>query len=247
MADKIDKVLNYFLRIPVLMFDIPVFSFSRKISEYERQGIVDTLKEGDILLTADKLFPLWRFVVGLMGSPCYSHAAIYEGEKNIIEATTFHPSGCGVVRTPVNDFLSGRKNICVIRPSYRLQHKKNTMFIWLEGQLGKPYDYDFNCDNNQAMYCAKLVGKAMQVAGFSIDTRRFLHYRLYLPDFLMKIEEMNIVYRKCEKKSRQLLYCLPLILFIPTCLTNLTIASFLGALIFLLIIAAGWLQHLKLM
>ena len=247
MADKINKVLKIFLRIPVLMFDIPVFSFSRKISEYERQDIVDTLADGDILLTADKLFPLWRFVVGLLGSPRYSHAAIYEGKKNIIEATTFHPSGFGVVRTPVNDFLSGRKDICVMRPSYRSQYQKSTMFIWLEEQLGKPYDYDFSCDNNHAMYCAKLVGKAMQMAGFSTDTRRFLHYSLYLPDFFIRTEEMKVVYRKCETKSRQLVYCLPLILFIPTFLTNITMAPVFGAIIFLLIIAAGWLQHLKLM
>ena len=235
------KLIGY----SAIIFDIPVCSFSRKISAGERQAVMDVMEAGDIVLTSDKLFPLWQLAVGIMGSPHYSHAAIYEGENRVIEATTFHPSGEGVARTEVDNFLSGRKNICVIRPQYQSQCSKNVMFDWLYLQLGKPYDYGFSYDGEQAMYCAKLVGKAMQAAGLPIGTKHFLQSALYLPDFFMQTTEMKVVYSKCEKKRRRLLYCLPFIPIIPALLTSSATIWVLAATIFLLLIVTGWLQHLK--
>ena len=180
-----------------------------------------------------------------MGSPKYSHAAIYEGDNQVIEATTFHPSGDGVARTALHDFLSGRKNIGILRPHYPTQRRKNAMLTWLRGQLGKPYDFSFSYQNDRAMYCAKLVGKAMQAAGIQIDTKCFTKSKLYLPDCFMQTKEMKVVYRKSEIKRRQLLYSLPFLPAIPAFFTNSLLALILWSSVLLLMIAVGWLQHLK--
>jgi len=226
--------------LPALIFDIPWCSFARKISDSERQAITDTLSAGDILLTSDKLFPLWQYAVGVFGSPRYSHAAIYEGENHVIEATTFHPSGDGVARTAIHDFLSGRKNVCVIRPAYQSEYNKNAMFAWLMRQMGKPYDYAFNCDDDCAMYCAKLVAKAMRASGFtSVGAKRFLHRELYLPDTFIRSADMNVVYRKPEKLLTKLMHRLPQLIALSLWLAGITPLWF----VCLVLVAAGWGQY----
>lgn len=233
------------VHLPVLFLDIPFCSFSQKISGSERQAITDILEAGDVLLTADRLFPLWQFAVGMSGSRRYSHVAMYEGDNLIIEATTFHPSGCGVAHTTVYDFLSGYKDICVLRPAYPSEYGKEAMFAWLSQQVGKPYDYDFNCNSEQAIYCAKLAGKAICVAGLSMETKRFLGRDVYLPDTFMYTSGMKTVYCRRTTGGRRFACYLPLMTAVSAFMANsfISVALYFG--ILLLLIAAGWLQHLK--
>ena len=213
--------LSKIMRLPVLIFDLPLCSFARKIPNNERRKIMDSLQTGDILLTADKLFPVWQVAVGFLGSPRYSHIAIYEREQQVVEATTFHSSGFGVAHTVVDEFLSGRKNICVLRPAYYSEDVKNEMFFWLRQQMGKSYDYSFNSHNDSVMYCAELVGKAMKVAGFRVGTKRFLHRNLYVPDAFIRTEGLNnIIYHKSETTAEKLLNYLSLMLGLSVWLLN---------------------------
>jgi hypothetical protein len=48
----------------------------------------------------------------------YSHAAIYQGNGQVIEATTFHPSGSGVAHTDLHTFAHDYKDLCIVRPAY---------------------------------------------------------------------------------------------------------------------------------
>ena len=193
------------LRLPALIFDIPMCSFARRISENERQKILNQLEAGDILLTSDKLFPAWELFATLLGSPNYSHAAIYEGKNNVIEATTFHPSGKGVACTAARLFLSGRKTVCVIRPPYRSNDDKNAALFWIRQQIGKPFDFRFNRNDESAMYCSKLVAKAMNIAGFTINIRRNFRREGYTPDAFLQISGANIIYRKNETITEKII------------------------------------------
>jgi len=239
--------LSMLPKLPTIIFELPFCSFSRKISECESQEIVNILEKGDILLTSDKVFPLLQFAEAVMGSPRYSHAAIYEGNNSVIEATTFHPSGCGVAQTEINDFLSGRKNICVVRPSYPSQYDKEAMFAWLQQQLGKPYDYNFSTKNNGAMYCSKLVAKAMRVAGFPIEKTYFLWCKQYLPDAFIHQPNMKKVFCRDANIIEKALCCLPIICFALA----MTVHSFWGSIFtfsaFGILTVTGWLQHLKIL
>jgi len=247
LVTVLSAVLRMIPKLPTLIFELPFCSFSRKISCDERQAIINVLEKGDILLTSDRIFPLLQFAEAVMGSPRYSHAAIYEGANSVIEATTFHPSGNGVARTEINDFLSGRKNIGVVRPSYLSQYNKETMFAWLQQQLGKPYDYAFSTKNNGAMYCSKLVAKAMRVAGFPIEETRFLWFDQYLPDAFIHQSCMDTVFCKNGKLIEKLLCYL----LIVCCALAMTINSLSGTIITLsafgILTLIGWLQHLKIL
>ena len=192
------QALFFLARVPALLFDLPMCSFVRKISENERQEILNQLEVGDILLTTDKLFPLWELLVSLLGSPNYSHSAIYEGDSTVVEATTSHLSGKGVARTAAQSFLSGRKTVCVIRPPYRSNDDKNAVLFWIRQQIGKPFDFCFNRNDESTMYCSKLVAKAMSVAGLTVNIRKNFGREGYAPDAFLQMEDANIVYRKKE-------------------------------------------------
>ena len=241
------RTILFVMRLPALLFDLPIFSFSKKISAVERSAIKNILKKGDILLTSDKLFPLWQIAEGLLGSPQYSHAAIYEGNNSVIEATTFHPSGKGVATTEINYFLSGRKKICVVRPSYLSRHNRETMFEWLQQQMDKPYDYYFDSQSDSEMYCSKLVAKAMNVAGLPIDISRFLWCRVYLPDAFIKAAGMKTVYCKRKTILEKVPYVLLLVCLSVALLTNYGFGTVLCAAALGFMIIAGWLQHLKIL
>jgi len=244
-ASAIFAALRIIPKLPTLIFEMPICSFSRKISECERQEIINILAKGDILLTSDKIFPLLQFAEGVMGSPRYSHAAIYAGNNTVIEATTFHPSGNGVAQTEINDFLSGRKNIGVVRPSYLSEHNKETMFEWLQQQLGKPYDYNFSTKSNGAMYCSKLVAKAMRVAGFPIEKTNFLWCKQYLPDYFIHQPEMETVYYSRQTRLSKIVGYLPFISIISAFFAGSAVFNIFLIIIIAALVSGGWLQLLK--
>jgi len=216
------KTFFYLLiRIPALLFDLPICCFARKISNKERQKMLEVLESGDILLTTDKLFPLWEFLAAFLGSPNYSHAAIYEGEERVIEATTFHPSLQGVAQTAVQDFLSGRKKVCLIRPPFRSVEDKNAMMTWLRQQTGKPFDFYFRLEGENAMYCSKLVAKAMKVAGFKVNIKRKFRREGYVPDAFLQMENANIVYQKMETSVEKMLTYLSLVFALLVCIAGI--------------------------
>jgi len=213
--------LFLFLRIPALLFDLPMCSFVRKISENERKIIMGQLEAGDILLTSDKLFPAWELFAALLGSPNYSHASIYEGEESVVEATTFHSSGNGVVRTAAPLFLSGRKTVCVIRPAYRSNDDKNAALCWIRQQMGKPFDFCFNLEDDSTMYCSKLVAKAMNIAGFGVNIKKNFGREGHTPDAFLQMTDANIVYRKNETVIEKMMTYFSLTLAIFTLLAGL--------------------------
>jgi hypothetical protein len=75
------------------------------------------------------------------------------------------------------------------------------VLAWLCQQVGKPYDYGFNSRSEEAMYCSKLVGMALQQAGLSVRKKSILgRYSIYLPDALLHISEARTVYASpCRK------------------------------------------------
>ncbi|WP_291528505.1 YiiX/YebB-like N1pC/P60 family cysteine hydrolase [Bacteroides sp. UBA939] len=200
------------------------------------------LEAGDILLTTDRLFPLWRLGAALLGSPLYCHAAMYTDDNRIVEATTFHPSGLGVVYRSVRGFLSGRRSVCIIRPTYRSEADHRTVLAWLDRQVGKPYDYGFNSRSEQAMYCSKLVAIALQQTGMPVTPQRILGRRdIYLPDAFLRISDSRIVYSSCRTVWKSLLYDLPFVLSVAM----LPVFPVAGVALWVVLAALGLLQYMK--
>lgn len=201
-------VLKAFMQVPLLILDIPFFSLRRRTSQAELDRIAESVRPGDIVITADRLFPLWQCVIRAAGSN-YCHAAIYEGAGRVIEATTFHDSGRGVAHTPLEKYIGGHKALCVLRPPYGGDAGVRAALGYAWAQLGKPYDVRMQVDSTDAMYCTKLVAGAMAAAGFRVPPTRFFGKPGYIPDEFMRMEGVQMVWGGAPCFGRTMLCQLP--------------------------------------
>ena len=170
------------LKFAALISDIPFLYLGRKVTEQEREAVINSLKPGDILLVTDKLFPLWRAALKFICGANYCHTAIYTGNRTAVEATTFGLSRSGVIMSDVNSILYGYKSYCIVRPHYASQERESAAIKSALSQVGKPYDFTMSIENDEAMYCSKLVARSLKSAGIEPNTLRRFGKDVYVPD-----------------------------------------------------------------
>ncbi|MDR1356389.1 MAG: hypothetical protein LBJ58_01820 [Tannerellaceae bacterium] len=204
------------MRLTVLILDIPLFHAGRRMAPGELCAVTQGLEPGDVLLVADKLFPLWQLLVKILCRSDYYHAAVYEGDGQVIEATTFHPSGKGVVRTEARQFFSGYKSCCVLRPPYPSERARRQALQYAAKQLGKPYDYALDADSVEAMYCTKLAAGVLRAGGIDCPPERCLWKTLFTSGNLMSIPGMRRIYGVRPRIAATLLLQLPFVLAVST-------------------------------
>ncbi len=250
----VQVLLSHFVhhvsRVFLLIFDIPFFCFGKKLSSGELHSIMKDIRPGDIILYADRHFPVWQLAVKAVGNSNYGHAGIYEGNGYVIEATTVYPYGSCVMRTDINTFLNGYKSVCVIRPPYGSDQLRNRSVDFAVSQLGKPYDYKLNFNDDDTMYCTELVAKTIKMSGIVMPVSVFCGCKFYIPDDFLKIEKVNIIYGKPVRFRTGMLqhivfaacFSIPyFLLFIEVLSLKMSVLCGIGAL--LLYILAGWAQY----
>lgn len=135
------------------VFDITL-PHAHALTQDQAEQLLPNLKQGDIFLrrvddcTANTIIP------GFWG-----HAALYVGNGEIIDAV-----GKGVRRVSVQDFFSEGDHAMVIRPKDLTEEQFNVMNTYAEKQLGKPYDYDIDNQDDSRYFCTELVSKALKEA-----------------------------------------------------------------------------------
>ena len=156
--------------VAVGILDIRVPTTTKNMSDEERNKILSVIQPGDVILETSDAYPNWqRMEVVTLGS-VYTHAAIYEGDGKFLEATTGDPSGKGVIRTDLKEYLEGPIHIKIVRPPYKGAEDVKSALDYARAQLDKPYDSAFNYDDDSQMYCAELVKKAIDQCPSNIET-----------------------------------------------------------------------------
>jgi uncharacterized protein YycO len=92
------------------------------------------LKPADILLSTGSAKVSTVIRVGTMSR--FSHAALYIGESQVIEAI-----GVGVVRQSLEDALSDDTLVSVYRRMRMSDQQAQQVIRYAKAQVGKPYDY----------------------------------------------------------------------------------------------------------
>jgi len=147
--------------VAVGILDIRVPTVTKDITEEERNKILSVIQPGDVILETSDSHPNWqRLEIVTLGS-VYTHAAMYEGDGKFLEATTGDPSGKGVIRTDLKEYLEGPIHVKIIRPPYKSPEDVKAALDYCRSQLDKPYDSAFNYEDDGAIYCAELVKKAL--------------------------------------------------------------------------------------
>ncbi|MEQ8220892.1 MAG: YiiX/YebB-like N1pC/P60 family cysteine hydrolase [Candidatus Eremiobacterota bacterium] len=194
--------------IAVGILDIRVPTTTKDISEEERNKILSVIQPGDVILETSDSHPNWqRLEVVTLGST-YTHAAIYEGDGKFLEATTGDPSGKGVIRTDLKEYLEGPIHVKIIRPPYKGAEDVKSALDYARSQLDKPYDSAFNYEDDSQMYCAELVKKAIDQCPSGIETpmahtifTKLTGKKAVGPDNFGEIEGAKVVYPEDPSKE----------------------------------------------
>ena len=187
--------------VAVGILDIRVPTTTKPISEEQRNKILSVIQPGDVILETSDAYPNWqRMEVVTLGS-VYTHAAIYEGDGKFLEATTGDPSGKGVIRTDLKEYLEGPIHIKIVRPPYKDANDVKVALDYARAQLDKPYDSAFNYEDDSKIYCAELVKKAIDQCPSGIETpmahtlfTKLTGKKAVGPDNFAEIEGAKVVY-----------------------------------------------------
>jgi hypothetical protein len=120
-----------------------------KVKGDETRAILNELKKGDIILSRyDRYVSSW-FIPGF-----YTHVALYIGDDRIVEAVTKGVKNRDILSLLRTDY------ICILRPQDISEKeidkavKKARMFV------GSDYDYIFDNDTDDKIYCCEVPYKA---------------------------------------------------------------------------------------
>lgn len=114
----------------------------KKMTEQECIEIIESLKDGDVLLTHTS-GELSNFFLDY-----YSHGAIFS-KGGLFEAVTK-----GTKETDPMFFLSRKDDVLVLRPKFHIN--TDTLHYFLSSNTGKGYDFEFESEDGQ-FYCFEYV------------------------------------------------------------------------------------------
>lgn len=133
--------------------------FSHKlIKAIDYREACEVLTPGSILLSNSRGEFSNLFIPGF-----WSHAAIYTGNKTVVEAV-----GRGVVSTDLLDFMFSKDYVCVLTPTFATSEQMESASKWATDQIGCRYEYSISSSGlddalplssdkkERAFYCSKL-------------------------------------------------------------------------------------------
>lgn len=154
------------------------------------QDLKEKIKPGDVLMSCDLSYPGWsRMEYYAIGSE-YTHAAFMGSDGIVYEAV-----GEGVIQTPIDDFLEGRKKIGVARHGLS-EEDARAATDYAKSHLGKPYDGLFNFDTDNEFYCSELVAKSIAAGENKIATPqgKIFGKNAIAPDIFLKMPGAEVIH-----------------------------------------------------
>lgn len=178
------------------LLDMRVPTTTQSFPTQERDKVLDLIQPGDVILETNDAYPGWQVLEKTVFNSDYTHAAIYEGDGKFLEATTGDPSGKGVVRTDLKEYLEGRINLEIIRPPYKTPEDREAALNYARAQLGKPYDAAFNQKDDKEHYCAELVQRSLAAMPNPINVKLvdFMGRKAVGPNAFQNIPGAETVY-----------------------------------------------------
>jgi hypothetical protein len=173
-----------------VLCNLPIPSFqNRTLSDHTPPGLKQDLKLGDVLLrrtegTSGNLFiPSW-----------WKHAAVYVGNGKIVEAT-FE----GVKTTTLEDFFAHGDHVAVVRPKGMNVLERHDIVRYAKQQVGKPYDFDMNFDDDGRLSCTELAYRAVR-AGSGKDIVEQNWFGAVVGDSFLT-DKFSVVYSSNEAQT----------------------------------------------
>jgi len=150
-----------------------------KVKAVHLRKLLEVLKPGQILARKYTYYLDSYFIKGE-----YSHSGIYIGEGKMI-----HAIAEGVGEIDVLDFTKDADGFIVLQPPYKTEIDLYNSLNYAKQQIGKPYDFIFNDQDQSSFYCHELTWAALKEGNININPKESIIYASDIIDACEKIYE----------------------------------------------------------
>ncbi len=137
------------------------------LTEDDLRGAREALMVGDLVFVGSKREISRFFVRGV-----FSHVLIYTGKDELIHSNLKH----GVTKTRLEDLFTKYDYLRIFRPSNVTVCQTRKVIEFAKKSLGAAYDFRFLPENEDELYCTKLVYLAYQKAGIDLESSLASHW-----------------------------------------------------------------------
>lgn len=181
----------------VHFLELRVPSALPELSDTNRKKILEGVKPGDIILTADASYLMWEGIEYAVAGSHFTHCMFYEGDGDVLEAT-IEANHNGVMRSRLENVLHGSVKVAVLSPPYPTDVAIQSVLEYCRQQLGKPYDnvFDMEHSDGKAFYCSSLLYQALMqlTPPWEIPKKHRLGRTLVVPDAFLHLEGASVLY-----------------------------------------------------
>jgi uncharacterized protein YycO len=155
-------------------------------SHYEFKGqdmreALNNLQKGDVLLRRYS-----HYLGSVLVKGYYSHAAIYVGDNQVL-----HMLGEGITKEDILTFMRC-DNMAILRPIAEDKIDSAVTKAYGFYAVGTEYDYDFNTDSPEKLYCTEFVDNCF---GYPVKSEKTDGTYL-LPDDFLSSSAFKLIWRK---------------------------------------------------
>lgn len=124
----------------------------RGVTPAMAREVLPQLQPGDILLrrtegtSGNWFIPSW-----------WKHAGVYVGEGHVVDAAFK-----GTAKNSLEGFMTEGDSLMIVRPKGLTPQQREAIAAYAERQVGKPYDFDFDFDDEARLSCTELASHALR-------------------------------------------------------------------------------------
>lgn len=137
------------------------------LTKNDLQGARESLMVGDLVFVGSTREISRFFVRGV-----FSHVLIYTGKEELIHSNLKY----GVTKTKLKNLFTKYDYLRVFRPSNMTACQTRKVIEFAKNSIGAAYDFRFLSENEDELYCTKLVYLAYQKAGIELESSLTSHW-----------------------------------------------------------------------
>ncbi len=149
------KFTSWQWRLLIRLWDFRMPISVRSLLDAEQKSTIKSLlKDGDILLESNNVYPLSQVITKILDGSDWIHSAIYVGDDQVIDAGR---KAC-VARIKLDKFLL-TTDVAIYRPNYHCSDDLSALLSFAKNSVGAPFNLNFDDTDEHSFYCTQLISQ----------------------------------------------------------------------------------------